>query len=624
MRLEDVNPGRFYAEPEALTKLKAVGDYLKSEDIPFLISLIPRSVVPDKNYDKSIDQTDDPFIIAFNDTLAYLKENCGAYLGIHGYTHQYGGSASGLGYEFHNTESPIANPPDDPVEATQDSAAFMASYAYSRMYKGYTTFQKSGLSLCWGYEAPHYAASNVQRQILEACFGCFFEPGPGNYYKRTVTTLDEDHPFYQGVIYVPAPLGYVHGENPQGSVDWIIGEMQQYTDDELAAFFYHPYLEFRFITIQDDGRVVYSGDSYLKQLIRAFKEEERTFIPPSGVTDFVPASRATGLFPGSENIVIANRGESTNATQFFNWQPDTGTWHYIDLDLINFPNRTKAAADSQTLYALDNWAVGSNYRPFVGDFNGDGYQDVAVWNPLNGEWTVALGNGQDLKPDASPWISGWGIGDAFLPLIGDYNGDGKDDILLYNPQNGSFKVALSNGTRFVPSLGQGNYNWLSNWAAGSYWQAVAGDFNGDGKTDIAVLSRNSGSVQVALSNGSVLVPAIGPGNFLWAENWAPGANWKLMAGDFNGDGKTDLISVDCVNGLWKVALSTGVSFEPSKNVFGPWGAGSDMQPFVVNPVRGGKSSIIARHPDLRGGTFDGAISILGDAGFFSGSAGSNS
>ncbi|UWG98086.1 DUF2334 domain-containing protein [Dehalobacter sp. DCM] len=57
---------------------------------------------PAINYDKSIDQTEDPIVMAFNDTIEYLQTDCHAYIGMHGYTHQYGNSRSADGYEFNH------------------------------------------------------------------------------------------------------------------------------------------------------------------------------------------------------------------------------------------------------------------------------------------------------------------------------------------------------------------------------------------------------------------------------------------------------------------------------------------------------------------------------------------
>ncbi|QHI72312.1 FG-GAP repeat domain-containing protein [Aminipila terrae] len=156
-----------------------------------------------------------------------------------------------------------------------------------------------------------------------------------------------------------------------------------------------------------------------------------------------------------------------------------------------------------------NTKLTSAHRVFRGDFNGDGKDDVVVWNIVDGSWTVFLSNITYPSPEtntsnefvsAGIWLTNWGGGAATVPLIADVNGDGKDDLILYSPDKGSWRVALSDGNRFIP---QGI--WLNNWAKKtleSNWTVMTGDFDGDGKADI--LAADAISVQVALSGGLLL------------------------------------------------------------------------------------------------------------------------
>ena len=95
----------------------------------------------------------------------------------------------------------------------------------------------------------------------------------------------------------------------------------------------------------------------------------------------------------------------------------------------------------------------------------------------------------------------------------------------------------SDGTSFTPSLGwasgPGNWEWSRS-------KITSGDFNGDGRCDLAVL-YDYGNAATALwmfsSNGSSFAPSLwwasGPGNWEWSRS-------KIAAGDFNGDGRDDL------------------------------------------------------------------------------------
>jgi VCBS repeat protein/FG-GAP repeat protein len=112
--------------------------------------------------------------------------------------------------------------------------------------------------------------------------------------------------------------------------------------------------------------------------------------------------------------------------------------------------------------------------------------------------------------------------------VGDFNGDGMQDLAVANDTVGigSVSVLLGNG--------DGTFQPAQNFAAGSSPFSVAvGDFNGDGVPDLAVANLNSINVSVLLGNGD--------GTFQPAQNFGVGTGPRSMAvGDFNGDGKLDL------------------------------------------------------------------------------------
>lgn len=178
----------------------------------------------------------------------------------------------------------------------------------------------------------------------------------------------------------------------------------------------------------------------------------------------------------------------------------------------------------------------------VGDVNGDGKADILAFlrgtnpsDPKTGDVYVALSNGSSFG-NSVKWHEFFCVGDEQCKT-GDVNGDGRADILAFNRgTNADVYVALSTGSSF-----QASAKWHDFFCAGSEVCAV-GDFNGDGRADVATFLRNgydtasAGDVFVGLSTGSGF--ASGP---KWHEFFCVGDE-ICGVGDFNGDGADDIIT----------------------------------------------------------------------------------
>jgi hypothetical protein len=195
-----------------------------------------------------------------------------------------------------------------------------------------------------------------------------------------------------------------------------------------------------------------------------------------------------------------------------------------------------------------NLAVGTNPDSVaVADVNGDGKQDIIVANNGSGTVSLLLGNGNGTFQ--APVNFAVGTNPTFV-TTGDFNGDGKLDIVSANAGNNTVSVLLGNGN--------GTFGATNNFGVGTAPQAVAvGDVNADGKADLVVTNQGSNTVSVLLGNGN--------GTFQNATNLTTGASPDgVTLGDVNGDGKLDILVANKTDNTVSVLLGNGDSTFASK------------------------------------------------------------
>jgi glucose/arabinose dehydrogenase len=152
------------------------------------------------------------------------------------------------------------------------------------------------------------------------------------------------------------------------------------------------------------------------------------------------------------------------------------------------------------------------------------------------------------------YLADYGIGDVYritASVTGDFDGDGKTDIAIYRSSTGLWVI--------VPSSGAAPYG--VGWGAPGDIP-VPGDYDGDGKTDVAVYRPSNG--------WWIIVPSSNP-SAPYLVGWgAPGD--IPVPGDYDGDGKTDVAVYQSSNGWWIIVPSSN----PSAPYLVGWGATGDI------------------------------------------------
>jgi len=257
----------------------------------------------------------------------------------------------------------------------------------------------------------------------------------------------------------------------------------------------------------------------------------------------------TPLFiPQTEYVAGSKDGPSGIAVGDFNGdgKPDLAVVNFGDWNVyVLLGNGDGTFQPAQSVF----FSPGFPWYVVTADFNGDGKLDLAVSNYGNNSLSVLLGNGDGTFQ--APQTTPVGTNPAQV-AVGDFNGDGKPDLAVSSVGNNTVWVLLGNGDgTFQPPL-------IAPVGANPWYFAV-GDFNGDGKLDLAVddygclldcNSSPSNTVTVLLGNGD--------GTFLPAPSLTVGNGPAGVAvGDFNGDGKVDLAVANLNDNTLSVLLGNG-------------------------------------------------------------------
>ena len=181
------------------------------------------------------------------------------------------------------------------------------------------------------------------------------------------------------------------------------------------------------------------------------------------------------------------------------------------------------------------WDVDSIMNYCNPDWNGHGQlspTDIEAVNMFYGDWL----NGSTWEY-AGNWCSHSGA-DIYR---GDFNGDGRDDLLCHDDQGRLFLNRASTSGRFYGS----NWSRNGNWCSMPNGFVYTGDFNGDSRVDILCHDRDTGKIHIDFANSKGQFYG---NNFNGSVDWCSHWGAELHVGDFNGDGRDDLLCHDIYSG----------------------------------------------------------------------------
>ncbi|MFM2416140.1 MAG: hypothetical protein RL385_863 [Pseudomonadota bacterium] len=194
------------------------------------------------------------------------------------------------------------------------------------------------------------------------------------------------------------------------------------------------------------------------------------------------------------------------------------------------------------------WCGAASQRLFTGDFNADGRADLLCFDIVSGIRYVDYSNagtfgGTDWQNNAA-WCNG--VADAVL--VGDFNGDGRDDLLCHGTLTGKKTIDFADGNGQFTGT---DWSREANWCNGVNDWLYVGKFNDDTKADLLCHNRSTGISTIDYADASAFTGV----NWTRAQSWCNKTSEIMLVGDVNGNGRDDLVCHDGNTGYLMVDLA---------------------------------------------------------------------
>jgi len=291
-------------------------------------------------------------------------------------------------------------------------------------------------------------------------------------------------------------------------------------------------------------------------------------------TQIVVISPANAAGTVDITVTTANGTSATSSADQFAYQPAAQA---SAVGLYNPSNSTFLLQNTDSQLAQTVVAYGAanvGYVPLVGDWNGDGVDTLGLYNPATSTFFLTDSNAGGFANNVfvlGPANSG------MVPIVGDWDGNGTDTVGLYNPTTSMFFLKNSNSTGFADVVF--NYG-----PSNTTWMPIVGDWNGAGKDTIGLFDPAASMFYLRNSNTTGFSDTAflyGPGQ----------SGWKPVVGDWNGAGADTIGLFNTTTSTFYLRNNNTTGFANTVFAYGQANAG--LIPLVGNWTASGQAEMAA-------------------------------
>lgn len=269
----------------------------------------------------------------------------------------------------------------------------------------------------------------------------------------------------------------------------------------------------------------------------------------------------------------------------FSWSYSTG---------MDIPN----AVDDDDLIVWHGWkneaTYSASYR--LADYSGGGADDLLCLDTLSGAIEIDYASSGQVSGTNWTRTGGWCYGASQRLHTGDFNGDGRDDLLCHDIESGGIWVDFADTSWHFTAT---DFHPVHTWCNLDTEQLRIGDFDGDGTDDLLCHDHNDGSMAIDRSSGTTTT-TFGGTDTTPPGSWCSGHYERLHIGKFDANASDDLLCHDLRAGTRTIdhagtvasGLFTGVNTTASN-----WCNGNGQRLFVANVDATGGDDLVCHDSD---------------------------